>query len=100
MVRPHAQSRRSGCVRATIKLIGWKAVQPKKLLGLAGFFLIVSGVVLIFGHLVWPDRFVLVSNHFHALGMKFKTHEIGFAVVATGALLLILANIGKAPQSN
>jgi hypothetical protein len=75
-------------------------IQPKKLLALAGFILITGGMVLVIGHFIWPEHFISVSNKFQAWGMKFKTHEVGFGVIAIGGLLLVVASLGKLPQPN
>jgi hypothetical protein len=71
-------------------------VTPKKLLGLAGFILTMSGLLLMFAQFVWPEHFLGIKKIFSGFGLTLETNEVGFGVIAIGAVLLLAASVGKA----
>jgi hypothetical protein len=70
---------------------------PKTLTALAGFILVVAGMGLFVAQHVWTDHFLYVSKDFEGLGIQLHTSEVGFGVVVVGAILLIVATLGKIP---
>jgi uncharacterized protein YjeT (DUF2065 family) len=63
--------------------------QQNNLLGLAGFILIVSGLLLIVAQAVWHDAFERLSNDLH-----WDTIVVGFGGIVIGAILLLGESIG------
>jgi hypothetical protein len=74
-------------------------MEPLKLLSLAGFILIVAGLLLMVAQFIWPEHFLGITKTFDGLGVKLQTNEVGFGVIVIGAVLMLAATFGSRRQS-
>ena len=57
---------------------------------LAGWLLIVAGVVFMVVQAIWPGTFMGTSRSFEGRGLRFSTNWPGFELIAFGAILLVI----------
>ena len=59
-------------------------------MALAGWLLIVAGLVFIVVQAIWPGTFMSTSRSFGAREFRFATNWPGFELIAFGVILLVI----------
>ena len=57
---------------------------------LAGWLLIVAGLLFMVVQAIWPVTFLSTSRNFEGRGFRFSTNWPGFELIAFGAILLVI----------